>query len=219
MNCQKEADVRTDCPTIASAGEAGMTATLSLPDRVLGVRTLFTGWLDLLMLKIRLNGVEEERPIVVHPNGSAVLAYDPVRRVALMVAQTRCAILFAGAAPAIEAIAGVAEEDDFAVTARREAEEEAGVRLTNLQRVSAVWMDPNTSTERVHLYLGQYGAGDRIGEGGGLPEENERLTVVERPLCDLWDEVMSADFADAKTLLLLQALRLRNPELFTADAQ
>lgn len=188
-----------------------------MPDGVLGARTLFSGWLDLLMLKLRLNGVEEERPLVVHPSGSAVLAYDPVRRVALMVAQTRCAILFLGAPPPIEVIAGVAEEEDFAVTARREAEEEAGVRLTDLQRVAAVWMDPSTSTERVHLYLGRYGEGDRIGEGGGLPEENERLTVVERPLCDVWDEVTSAEFADAKTLLLLQALRLRHPELFAED--
>jgi nudix-type nucleoside diphosphatase (YffH/AdpP family) len=190
----------------------------SLPDGIIGAQTLFSGWLGLLMLKIRLNGVEEERPLVVHPNGSAVLAYDPVRRVALMVAQTRSAILFIGARPAIEVIAGVAEEEDFAAAARREAKEEAGVRLTDLQRIGAVWMDPSTSTERVHLYLGRYGRADLIGEGGGLPEENERIAVIERPLWDVWDEVTSADFADAKTLLLLQALRLRHPELFARNA-
>ena len=170
------------------------------------------------MLTLRLNGVEQDRPLVDHPSGSAVLPYDPARGVALTVAQTRGAVLFAGAQPLIEVIAGVAEDDDFAVTAQREAKEEAGVRLTDLQRVAAVWMEPSTSTERVHLYLSQYRAGDRTDEGGGLPEENERLAVLERPLTELWDEVTSAEYADAKTLLLLQALRLRHPELFAKDA-
>ncbi|HEX8445457.1 MAG TPA: NUDIX domain-containing protein [Sphingomonas sp.] len=186
------------------------------PDAVLGSDVLFRGWLDLLMLQLRINGHDESRPLVRHPSGAAVLPYDPDRRVAITVTQTRAAPLFLRSPPLEEAIAGVAEETDLAETARREAWEEGGLRLARLDRVGAVWMDPNSSTEQVHLFLAEYRVGDRVAAGGGLAAENERVVVREWPLAELWDAVVGAPLADAKTLLLLQALRLRRPALFTA---
>lgn len=185
-----------------------------MADEILDTRPIYRGWLDLLLARVRLNGREEERPVIEHPSGSAVLAYDPDRRVALVVEQTRVAVMLAGERPMPEAIAGVAENGGFAATARREAEEEGGVRLPRVERVGTVFMDPNSSTERVHLFLAEYALHDRIGAGGGLAEENERLAVRELPLRDLWDELTNRQPADARTLLLAQALRLRRPELF-----
>jgi nudix-type nucleoside diphosphatase (YffH/AdpP family) len=183
-------------------------------DAILDTRRLFQGWMDLLMLRIRLNGKEEERPLLAHPSGSAVLAYDPDRRVAMTVLQTRAALLHCGAPAVTEVVAGVAERDDFAQAALREAEEEVGLRLQRLDPVGAVWMNPSSSTERVHLFLAEYTPADRVSEGGGLEEENERLKVREMPLDALWQSLNAGHLVDAKTLLLVQALRLRRPELF-----
>ncbi|MFZ3485252.1 NUDIX domain-containing protein [Sphingomonas sp. 3-13AW] len=185
-----------------------------MKDRILETRTLRRGWMDLLVLRMHLNGQEEERALLAHPSGSAVLAYDAGRRVAMTVRQTRAAVLHCEAPQMMEFVAGVVEDEDFAQTALREAEEEVGLRLRALEHVGAVWMSPSSSTERVHLFLAEYTPADRIGEGGGLEAENERLTVREEPLDALWDGLHAGEFADAKALLLLQALRLRRPELF-----
>lgn len=185
-----------------------------MPDEIISSRRLYEGFFDLLLIQIRLNNQLEERPLVEHPCGSAVLPYDPERGVALLVRQTRDAIIFAGGAQLAEVVAGVAEDNDFADTAKREAMEEAGIRLSEVEHVGTVWMNPSTSTERVHLFLAEYRATDRVGDGGGLQDENEQLTVRERPLIEIWKEVTSAEIADAKTLLLLQTLRIRRPDLF-----
>jgi nudix-type nucleoside diphosphatase (YffH/AdpP family) len=185
-----------------------------MPDHILGRRPLYEGWLNLLLVEVCLNGEAEKRPLVEHPCGSAVLPYDPARRVALTVRQTRLALLHCGRPSVIEVIAGVDEDGDFAATARREAMEEGGVKLGEIDKVATVWTDPNSSTEQVHLFLAEYHAPDRVAEGGGLAEENERLTVAERSIAEIWQEITSADEADAKTLLLFQALRLRRPALF-----
>lgn len=183
-------------------------------DTILGSRRLYEGWLNLVLVEFSLNGKVEQRPLIEHPSGSAVLPYDPDRRVALVVRQTRLAVLHENASALTEAIAGVAEHDDFAATAKREAFEEGGLRLGALEKVGAIWTDANTSTERIHLFLAEYRESDRVTAGGGLDEENEQLRVLERPLASLWRDVTSAELADAKTLLLLQALRLRRADLF-----
>ena len=185
-----------------------------MSDAILSSRGLFTGWLNLVLLRLRLGGEECERPVIEHPSGSAVLAYDPARRVALTVRQTRLAVLHLAQPRFAEPVAGVDEDDDRADTARREAMEEAGVRLTALERVARVWMTPASTTERVDLFLAEYSERDRVAEGGGAEDENEEIDVREEPLASLWAAVERGEMTDAKLLLLLQALRLRRPELF-----
>lgn len=185
-----------------------------LSDEVLSARPLYEGWMTLLMLRVRANGEDFDRALLDHPSGSQVLAYDPVRRVALTGSQLRLAVLHENAEPLIEAVGGVAEDNDAEACARREALEEAGVRLSQLELAGRVWMTPSSTTERVHLYLGAYGPEDRVGPGGGLADERENIVIEERPLADLWHIAQSGEMMDAKLMLLLQALYIRRPELF-----
>ena len=185
-----------------------------MTDAVLSSCILRKGWFDLVLLRMRLHGEEFDRAVIDHPSGAAVLPYDPVRRVALTIRESRAAVLLLGGAALPEGIAGVSDTESAAETARREALEEAGVRLHAVEAVGRVWMTPSTSTERVHLFLGEYCAGDRVAAGGGLAEEQEHVEVHEVPLAELWDQVVGGEIADAKTYMLLHALRLRRPELF-----
>lgn len=187
---------------------------LSDSDRIVQSTLLYRGWLDLLMLRLRLNGRDEGRPIVRHPQGAAVLTYDPVRRVALVIQQTRTAALFLALPPLTEVVAGAIENGDASTCARQEAEEEAGLALRELTHVGQVIVNPGTSTETIDLFLAEYSPADRIGPGGGLDEENERITVREVGLDALWAELTGPGTVDAKTLLLIQALRIRRPDLF-----
>src|SRR3954468_16085954 len=182
---------------------------------ITAVETLHEGWGKLLRLTIRLpDGHSIKREVEDHGAAVSVLPYDPERRTALLVRQFRAPPFHVDGKPAmLEAPAGMLDEDDPAACARREAHEEVGLRLSRLEPVGRVWPMPGVSTERIHLFLAPYAAADRVGTGGGLAEEHENITVLELPLADLFALAERGELPDLKTLVLVQALRLRRPEL------
>lgn len=183
-------------------------------DEILSLRVLFQGWLKFLLVSARLGGQYVERPLIEHPSGSSVLAYDAERRVAFTVRQTRLPVLHLRHSALPEGVAGVGEDESAEDTARREAKEEIGVTLRTLEPVGFVWMTPSTTTERVRLFLAEYSVGNRLEAGGGADGELEDLDIREEPLTALWLSASSGQLADAKLFMLLQALHLRRPELF-----
>lgn len=185
--------------------------------KILSRETLHEGYLTVLRLRVRLaDGAQAVRESATRGDAVAVLPYDPARRCALVVRLFRAPVLDAGGQAALEeACAGMIERGDSAEeTARREAGEELGVRLDALEPVARTWSSPGVSSERIALYLAPYAETDRAGRGGGLEAEHELVTAVERPLADLAAESEVGAIADAKLLMLVQALRLRRPELF-----
>lgn len=177
-------------------------------------KTIYSGWLSLTETTAHIAGETVTRPLVLHPSGSAVLPYDPERRVAVAIAQPRLPVMHIGIQPFLEPVAGAAEDECPEETARRECLEEAGIKLRSMRLVGQVWMTPSTTTERVHLFLGDYRAGDRISKGGGADDEAEDICVREVKLSNLWSTIASNDVADAKLVILVQALRLDRPDLF-----
>lgn len=186
-------------------------------DEILSVEPVFEGWLSLYLATARLAEQIVKRPIVEHPSGSALLAYDPSRRVAFTVRQTRLPVLYLGEQLLAEAVAGVSEDESPAETARRECREEIGVELQAVDHVGHVWITPSSTTERVHLFLGEYRREDRREIGGGADGELEDLEIREEALADLWGAAVRGEMTDAKLFMLLQALRIKRPELFAAN--
>lgn len=176
----------------------------------------YAGWLSLSIVSIRLaDGRVMRREVVEHGYAVCVLAYDPERRMAMLVRQLRAPIyVTSGETQILEAIAGIVDDGDAGGTARREALEEAGLRLGEINSVAVAWPSPGMLTERVALFLATYSEGDRVAAGGGLAEEHEEIEVVEMPLAELADLADRGAIVDMKTLALVQTLRLRRPDLF-----
>ncbi|TMJ50944.1 MAG: NUDIX hydrolase [Alphaproteobacteria bacterium] len=165
------------------------------------VETVHSGWAKFLLAAVRLpDGRSFRREIEDHGTAACVLPYDPGRRTAVLVRQFRAPIYYA------------AREADPAETARREAREEAGLELGAIEPVGEGWTMPGISTERMHLYLATYR--DRAREGRGGVDEDEDITAVEFGLNELARLADSGKLADIKTLVLVQTLRLRHPQLF-----
>jgi nudix-type nucleoside diphosphatase (YffH/AdpP family) len=155
------------------------------------------------------------REVEDHGRAAAVLPYDPERRCVLLVRLPRAPALWAGGpAELTEAPAGMVEDETPEATVRREALEEAGVRLAALERIGEPFSSPGVSTERIALFLAPYSQTDRIAAGGGADGEDEHITVVETPLAAFWARVQQGEVDDLKTLALAYALRARHPELF-----
>ena len=187
--------------------------------RIVSVRTVFEGWTKVIIAKITApSGHSFEREIESHGSAAAVLPYDPDRRVAIVISQFRAPVdyLFPGSSQLIEAVAGINDEGDAQDCARREAMEEAGVRLRVLENVSRCWSMPGLSTETIECFLAPYSIDDRVTAGGGLAAENEEIEVHEWPLRDLAAHMTSGTIVDMKLLVLVQALQVRRPELFGA---
>jgi len=181
------------------------------------VKPAYQGWCKLYVATIRLpDGRTFTREIEDHGRATAMLPFDPVRRTAIVIRQLRAPALYVGRPDhLIEAVAGLLEpNEDVEASARRECMEEAGLQLAAVERITTAWTMPGISTERMDLFLGEYGAADRITAGGGLAAEHEDIQVIELPLHDLVAMVDSGEEMDMKVLAMVQTLRLRRPELF-----
>ncbi|MBQ0821362.1 NUDIX domain-containing protein [Microvirga sp. HBU67558] len=158
------------------------------------------------------------REVLNSTDAAAVLPYDPRARTVILIRQFRAPVMHVEGHPDfLEAVAGLLDGDAPEVCARREAMEEAGLRIGGLEPVGTVWSAPGMTTERLHLFLAPYGAADRVGEGGGLAEEHEEIEVLELGLDEVVRLLEQGAIADMKTLALVQALQLRHPELFGRD--
>jgi nudix-type nucleoside diphosphatase (YffH/AdpP family) len=141
-------------------------------------------------------------------NGAVILPYDPGRGTVLMVRQFRLPAWLQGhAAPLVEACAGLLDEDDPETCIRREAEEELGVRLGGIRRVFDLFMSPGSVTERLAFFLAVYQPADRVAEGGG--DRDEDIEVLEVGLDEALAMVDRGEIIDAKTIILLQHMRLK----------
>jgi nudix-type nucleoside diphosphatase (YffH/AdpP family) len=153
-----------------------------------------------------------------HGNAAAVLAYDPVRRVAVLVRQLRLPQALQGDDPmSLEIIAGLLDKagEDPEATIRREAMEEAGLELGALESLGPARSSPGVFGEKVWIYLAAVDlATARVAAGGGLDHEGESIEVVVMPLAELARLVDAGGGLDMKTLYAAQSLRVRHPELF-----
>ena len=111
----------------------------------------------------------------------------------------------------IETAAGLLDEDDPETAIRREAEEETGHTVGDVEHVFDVYMSPGSVTERLHFFAAPYVRGTIAdGSRAGLADEGEDIEVLELSFDDALDRI-GRDIVDAKTIMLLQWAALRGP--------
>jgi nudix-type nucleoside diphosphatase (YffH/AdpP family) len=184
---------------------------------IIETKAVHTGWTKLLIATVLLpDGHSFKREIEDHGEAICVLPYHPGRKTAVLVRQPRIPLLYAAQQEqSLEAVAGVIEETDPDVTVHREVMEEAKLELDSIEHVFTAWTMPGISTERMHFYLAQYSGAARPDTEGGA-DEDEDTVAIEFPLAELARMADANELPDSKTLVLLQTLRLRRPELFRA---
>ena len=155
----------------------------------------------------------EQRETYHRANGATVLLYDTRRGTVLLTRQFRYPA-YANGHPdgmLLETAAGLLDQDAPDIATRREAAEETGHTIGELEHVFDVYMSPGSVTERVHFYAAPYDSATRTAAGGGLAEEGEDIETVELPFTHALDLVRTGAIADAKTIMLLQWAALDGP--------
>jgi nudix-type nucleoside diphosphatase (YffH/AdpP family) len=182
--------------------------------RIVARQRVFEGWNAVDVVTVEAPGADgmphrHKREIVDHGDAAVVLAVDRERGIAILVRQWRAGLLEAEDPYLLEACAGIVDPGETPEeTARREAEEETGLRVSVLRGLGTILPSVGTLTERMYLYVAEVSAADRIGAGGGMAHEGESIEVVEIPLDTLFAMALRGRLEDAKTLVIVQRLML-----------
>ena len=146
-------------------------------------------------------------------NGATILLYNVAQRTVLLTSQFRYPAYINGHPDGvlIETAAGLLDSDDAETAIRREAIEETGHRVGDVEHVFDVFMSPGSVTEQLHFYAAPYDAHTRETAGGGLADEGEEIGVLELDIDEALAMIENGRIADAKTIMLLQWSVLRGP--------
>ncbi|WP_105199622.1 ADP-ribose diphosphatase [Pseudoalteromonas sp. T1lg10] len=155
-----------------------------------------------------------EREIFERGHAVAVLPYDPRSRQVLLVEQIRIAAMNSKDSPwLLECIAGMADgSEDYQAVVRKEAQEEAGLELGELEFMLSYLSSPGGTSERLYLYLAQT---DLSEAGGifGLDHEGEDIKVHVLDLDDALARLSSGEIDNAATVISLQWLALNEQRI------
>jgi nudix-type nucleoside diphosphatase (YffH/AdpP family) len=142
-------------------------------------------------------------------DGAAVLPVDRAKGLVLLIRQFRWPVFEAGHRKfLIEAVAGKLDGDEPEACVRREAREEAGVTLGAVRQVFHCFMSPGAVKERISLFVADYDSTAPRSKSGGNANEGEDIEVLELTLDQALAMIAACEIIDAKTIMLLQHLRL-----------
>jgi nudix-type nucleoside diphosphatase (YffH/AdpP family) len=148
----------------------------------------------------------EQRENYDRGDGATILLYDEAAGRVLLTRQFRLPAYVNGHPDGmlIEAPGGLLEDEGAEASIRREAEEETGVRVGEVERIFEVYMSPGSVTERVAFFAAPYTPRQRVSGGGGLAGDGEDIEVLELGLSEALAMVERGEIVDGKTVLLLR---------------
>jgi nudix-type nucleoside diphosphatase (YffH/AdpP family) len=185
--------------------------------RVVDVEVLSTDWHVTRATTLEIQGASGEwsrqrRETYDRGNGATILLYDAERRTVILTRQFRFPAYVNGHPDGmlVEAAAGLLDDDSPEAAIRREAEEETGVILGEVEHVFDAYMSPGSVTERLHFFAAPYSDRGRGGTRAGLAAEGEDIEVLELDVDEAVSSIGSS-IIDAKTIMLLQWAVISGP--------
>lgn len=191
--------------------------------------TVFTGYfrVDQYRLRHRLfaGGWSDTagREVFERGHAVAVILYDPDRDLLVLIEQFRIGAFaairsephLAGMTTPwlLEVVAGIIDEGESPeIVARREAMEEAGCEILELEPVCRFLLSPGVMTESLELFCGRV---DARGAGGihGLKHEHEDIRVLAVPVEEAFRWLDEGRFVNATALVAMLWFRLHHADL------
>jgi GDP-mannose pyrophosphatase NudK len=155
---------------------------------------------------------QQSREAYDRGNGATILLYDKNNGNVILTRQFRLPTFINGndTGMMIEACAGLLDNDNPEDCIKRETEEETGYKISKVEKIFEAYMSPGSVTEILHFFIAEYSREMKIAEGGGLDDEGENIEVLELSFDEALQMIDNGNIKDAKTIMLLQHLRLKN---------
>jgi len=146
---------------------------------------------------------------------AAVLPLDPAAGAVVLVEQFRPGPWAAGANPwTLECVAGVMERGESPEQlVHREAREEAGLEILQLELMHRFLSTPGMSSELVHLFCGRVKISGQDNAIHGVKNEGENIRTVICGIGEALSLLKRGKIANGKTIIALQWLALYHREI------
>lgn len=154
--------------------------------------------------------ISQSREAYDRGNGATILLYNKEQKTVILTRQFRLPTFINGneTGMMIEACAGLLDKDNAEDCIRRETEEETGYKITDVRKIFEAYMSPGSVTEILHFFIAEYAKEMKVSEGGGLDHEEENIEVLELDISEGMQMVVNGEIKDAKTIMLLQYIKL-----------
>jgi ADP-ribose pyrophosphatase len=155
----------------------------------------------------------------VRGRAAALLPYDPVADAVVLIEQFRLPAYAAGLdGVMLEVPAGLCDGSDTEeATIRREAREEAGLDVHELNKIGRFLLSPGASDECVTLFAGRVQVPPTDATGiaghGGLAEEGEDIRIRVCPATEAIEAALNGRIINATTMIALLWLAARRESL------
>ncbi len=155
---------------------------------------------------------QQSREAYDRGNGAVILLYNTSARTVILTRQFRIPTYINGneSGMLIEACAGLLDQDSPHDCIRRETEEETGYQIKEAKKIFEAYMSPGSVTEILHFFIAEYTNNMKVGDGGGLEEEEEHIEILEINIEEALHMIDTGEIIDGKTIMLLQYIRLKN---------
>lgn len=184
--------------------------------KLLKTEVLSDNWYTLRKITFQFtkkNGevITQEREAYDRGNGATILLYSQEKKTVILTRQFRLPTYTNGnnSGMMIEACAGLLDKDNAEDCIRRETEEETGYIVKDVKKVFEVYMSPGSVTEILYFFIAAYSKEMKVGEGGGAAHEEENIEVLEMSFDQALEMIGTGEIKDAKTIMLIQHLRLQ----------
>lgn len=156
-----------------------------------------------------------KREVLERGDAVAVLPYDPISDSVLLIEQFRIGAIKSKQSPwLLECIAGMTDESvDYPAVVRREAYEEAGLELDELEFMLSYLSSPGGMTERIYLYLAKTDLSQIESGIYGLETENEDIKTHVLSVDEALERLQTGEIDNAATVISLQWLALNRSRL------
>ncbi|WP_305420420.1 ADP-ribose diphosphatase [Photobacterium leiognathi] len=188
---------------------------------ILAKETVYQGFFKMVKYRFRHKlfaggwSGEISREMFERGHAAALLPYDPITDEVVLIEQFRVGAMAGGCEPwQLEIVAGMIDHQDESAedVVKREAVEEAGLIIAELQKVTRYLSSSGGCSEMLDIFVGTV---DSTQAGGihGLAEESEdiRVHVVSREQAYEWVE--SGKIENAASIIALQWLQLNYSRL------
>jgi len=148
--------------------------------------------------------LRHKREVYDRGNGATILLYNRDKNSVVLTRQFRIATWVNGnpSGMLIETCAGLLDDDSPEDCIRREAIEETGYVVGDVEKLFELYMSPGGVTEMVHFFAAEYSEARRENAGGGIDDED--IDVLEVTFPEAWAMVKDGRIKDGKTVTLLQ---------------
>jgi GDP-mannose pyrophosphatase NudK len=160
----------------------------------------------------RTDGTKEThiREMQDNGHGAAVLLYNIEKREVVLIRQFRLAALLYNniSEGLIEVCAGLVNDDDAAVTIKKEIAEEVGFHIDKVEFLFKGFASPGAKTEMIYFFTAAYDDKTPKTIGGGLSEEQEDIETIFMDFDDAYNMIYTQEIIDQKTITLLLYAKL-----------